>query len=58
MADRVKDRGKSTSQPSGILKGSGDATTMKGPVYREIDHNPRYRGGSSNPKASKDIVVG
>ena len=58
MADKVMAKGKSTSHPSGILKGSGDASTMKGPVYRDIDHNPRYRGGSSNPKATKDVVVG
>lgn len=59
MADRVKDRGKAATQPGGILNGSGDATTMKGPVFnREVDHTPRYRKGSSNPKPGKGQVVG
>ena len=57
MADRVKDGGKSVSQPKGILT-SGQTTTMKGPVYRDVDHTPKYRGGSSNPKPGKEVVVG
>ena len=57
MADKVKDRWKSVSQPSGILT-AGQTTCMKGPVYREEDHNPKYRMGSSNPKPSKETVVG
>ena len=59
MADRVKERGKSTSQPSGILSGSGETTTMKGPIYgRPVDYTPKYREGSSNPKPGKEKVVG
>ena len=57
MADRVKDRGKAATQPGGILT-AGQTTTMKGPVYRDVDHTPKYRGGSSNPKPSKNVVVG
>ena len=59
MADRVKERGKSTSQPSGILNGSGDATMMKGPIFnRAVDYTPKYREGTSNPKPGKSEVVG
>jgi hypothetical protein len=59
MADRVKEKGKSASMPAGILGGSGDASTMKGPIYsRSVDYTPKYREGSSNPKPGKSQVVG
>ena len=56
MADAVKARGKATSQPSGILT-SGQTTVMKGPVYRDVDHTPKFREGS-NPNPGKKTVVG
>lgn len=57
MADRVKERGSATRQPSGILHGSGAASTIKGPMYRDVDHTPKLREGS-NPKPGKETVVG
>lgn len=57
MADKVTQRGKATTAPSGI-RTSGQSSLMKGPVYRDVDATPRYRSGSSNPGDSKKSVVG
>ena len=56
MADRVKDRGKATSDPGG-LRVSGQMSVMKGPMYRDVDHTPKHREGS-NPSPGKKTVVG
>jgi hypothetical protein len=57
MADKVISRGKATSSPGGI-RTSGQSSLMKGPVYRDQDALPKYRGGSSNPNPGKKTVVG
>ena len=56
MADRIKERGKATSNPSGV-KTSGQSTNFKGPQYREQDNYPKNRPGS-NPNAGKSSVTG
>lgn len=56
MADRVIEKGKATSNPSGV-KTSGQSSNFKGPQYREQDHYPKNRSGS-NPGGSKGSVVG
>lgn len=56
MADRVIQRGKSMTQPSGV-KTTGQTTNFKGPVYREQDNYPKNRSGS-NPNPGKGNVTG
>lgn len=55
MADKVIQRGKATTAPSGI-RTSGQTSMMKGPVYRDVDSYPKNREGS-NPNPGKKSVV-
>ena len=57
MADKVTQRGKSTTDSGGI-RTSGQTTMMKGPVYRDVDALPKFREGSSNPNKGNKNVTG